>query len=301
MIDNLNIDTDLPVLIVGPTASGKSGLALRIARRTGGTIINADALQVYENWRILTARPTDADIANVPHALYGHVAKDHAYSVGQWLREVAPYLAATDTPPPVIVGGTGLYFSSLTNGLAAIPNVDQAIRMTAEGIWTEGGLAPLLRDLRDQDPTTFARIDQRNPARVLRAWEVLTSTGRGLAAWQDATPPPLLPLARSNAFVLDAPKDWLTPRIQKRFRHMLDIGALAECRANRANWQADLPSSKAIGAAELIAHLSGDLSLDQAVEAAEIATRQYAKRQRSWFRARMKDWTLLEASTLTCG
>jgi tRNA dimethylallyltransferase len=300
LINSLNINFDLPVLIAGPTASGKSGLALAIARETGGTIINADALQVYDNWQVLTARPSDADMAGQPHALYGHVGKDRAYSVGHWLREVEALLAE-HAAPAIIVGGTGLYFTALTNGLADIPNVDNAIRQAAEHTWKTGGLASLLRDLETQDPTTFARIDQRNPARVLRAWEVLRATGRGLAAWQDATPPPLLGLNEANTFVLDAPKDWLTPRIARRFRQMLDQGALAECRANMADWQAERPSSKAIGAPELMAHLRGEITLEQAAEAGEIATRQYAKRQRSWFRARMKAWTWLDASTLTCG
>jgi len=300
LINSLNIDQTLPVLIAGPTASGKSGLALAIARETGGVIVNADALQVYDNWQVLTARPSDKDMAAHRHALYGHVGKERVYSVGQWLREVGEFLQ-DQAAPPIIVGGTGLYFTSLTNGLADIPNVDKAIRKTAEQTWNEGGLAPLLRDLKDHDPSTFARIDQRNPARVLRAWEVLTSTGRGLAAWQDATPPPLLPLAKTNAFVLAASRDWLTPRIGHRFRQMLDQGAVGECRANMADWQPDLPANKAIGAPELMAHLRGEMTLEQAVGAAEIATRQYAKRQRSWFKARMKAWNWVDASTLSCG
>jgi tRNA dimethylallyltransferase len=300
LINNLNINYDLPVLIAGPTASGKSGLALEIARETGGTIINADALQVYDNWQVLTARPSAADMTEQPHALYGHVEKERAYSVGHWLREVETLLAE-HAAPAIVVGGTGLYFTALTNGLADIPHVDGTIRHTAEQIWKADGLAPLLRDLETQDPRTFARIDRRNPARVLRAWEVLRSTGRGLAAWQDATPPPLLELNKTNAFVLEAPKDWLTPRIARRFRRMLERGALAECRANMADWQPERPSSKAIGAPELMAYLRGDITLEHAAEAGEIATRQYAKRQRSWFRARMKAWKGLDASTLSCG
>jgi tRNA dimethylallyltransferase len=301
LICSLKIDESLPILIAGPTASGKSSLALAIARKTGGTIINADALQVYSNWRVLTARPSAADTASHPHALYGHIDKTLSYSVGHWLREIERYIVNNTSPPPIIVGGTGLYFTSLTNGLASIPDVKTAIRTSAQDVWSKEGLGPLLHDLEKHDPATFARIDKRNPARVLRAWEVLQSTGHGLADWQDATPPPMLPLTKTNAFVLEAPKEWLTPRIAQRFRYMIDHGALDECRENMAGWQPDLPSSKAIGAPEIMAYLSGKMSLNQSVEAAEITTRQYAKRQRSWFRARMKNWNWVDASTIPCG
>ena len=278
------IPADRPVLIAGPTASGKSALAMAIAEQQGGVIVNADAIQVFANWRVLTARPTVADEARAPHMLYGHVPGDAPYSVGHWLRDIAPLL---DGPRPIIVGGTGLYFSALTKGLAQIPTLPDHIRPEAEARLRSGGIAALLADL---DAATLARIDQRNPMRVQRAWEVWRGTGRGLADWQDSTPPPLLPLSQSTAILLDAPKDWLNARIAQRFDAMLDSGALDEARANLDNWNpADL-SAKAIGAAELFAHLRGALSLEQARERATIATRQFAKRQRTWFRARMGAW-----------
>jgi len=285
MIDLADIAPERPVLIAGPTASGKSALALRIAEEQGGVIVNADALQVFANWHILTARPSDADLARARHVLYGHVARDENYSVGHWLRDLAPYLDQR----PIIVGGTGLYFSALTEGLAEIPPTPADIRAQADTLTRETMLAAL-------DPATATRIDQQNPMRVQRAWEVHRTTGRGLAAWQDDTPPPLLPLSDCSALLIDAPKDWLTPRIERRFDAMLDLGALGEARANLANWDPSLPSSRAIGAPELIAHLKGELTLDQARGAAIIATRQYAKRQRTWFRARMKAWNRLSVT-----
>ncbi|GAA6148952.1 tRNA (adenosine(37)-N6)-dimethylallyltransferase MiaA [Pseudooceanicola nitratireducens] len=278
------LSKDRPVLIAGPTASGKSALAMAIAERHGGVVVNADAIQVYDNWRVLTARPSAEDEARVPHLLYGHVARDHAYSVGEWLREV---LTLLDGPRPIIIGGTGLYFAALTEGLAEIPGTPPEIRTEADRIRAEDGLGALLKDL---DPQTLARIDQANPMRVQRAWEVWRSTGRPLAAWQDDTPPPALPTSEAETIVVDAPKDWLSPRIERRFDLMLAQGALEEARANLDGWDPALPSSKAIGAPELIAHLRGELTLDDARDRATIATRQFAKRQRTWFRARMKDW-----------
>ena len=278
------VDPSLPILIAGPTASGKSALAMEIATRTGRPIINADAMQVFADWRILTARPSAEAEAAVPHALYGHVPGDLEYSVGRWLRDLAPLL---DGRTPVIVGGTGLYFTALTEGLAPIPEVPDEVRRTAMKRITTEGCNTLLGEL---DPRTRARIDGRNPMRVQRAWEVLTATGRGLAAWQDSTDPPLLPLTRAAAILVDAPKEWLNERIKLRFAHMLSEGLLDEARANAPTWHPARPSAKAIGAAELIAHVRGATSLDSAREAAIIATRRFAKRQRSWFRGRMSGW-----------
>lgn len=278
-----SISREAPVLIAGPTASGKSALAMDIAGRDGRLIVNADALQVYENWRILTARPSVGDEALLPHALYGHIDRDQSYSVGHWLREVAPLLAR----PVVIVGGTGLNFNALTRGLAEVPAIAPDIRAEADARRAAEGHMPLLAEL---DPATAARIDPLNPVRVQRAWEVQRATGRGLAAWQDDTPPPLLPLSRAEALVLVPDVPWLNTRIDRRFRQMLADGALEEARANLTAWNPKLPSSKAIGAPELIAHLKGEIPLELAVETATLASRQYAKRQRTWFRSNMKSW-----------
>jgi tRNA dimethylallyltransferase len=274
----------LPVLIAGPTASGKSALALQIAEAAGGVIVNADALQVYEGWRILTARPSAEEEARVPHVLYGHVPFEAEYSVGDWLRAVAPLLQGSLRP--IIVGGTGLYFRALTEGLAEIPPIADEVRAEA------GIMSPeeMLGHLRQDDPATTARIDTQNPARLRRAWEVLRGTGRGLSDWQAETGAPLLSLDRVYPIVLDAERDWLKARIERRFDAMLEAGALEEARANLPRWDRAGGARKAIGAPELIAHLRGEITLADAREAAIIASRQYAKRQRTWFRARMQAW-----------
>lgn len=283
------IPPDRPVLIAGPTASGKSALALRIAERQGGVIVNADASQVYDCWRVLTARPTAEEESRAPHALYGHVAYDAPYSAGHWLREVAGYLRGNTRP--IIVGGTGLYFSALTTGLAEIPATPPAIRAEADAL-------PLARMRRDLAAETAARIDLRNRARVQRAWEVQMATGRALHAWQDDTGPALLPPDRATRFVIDAPRDWLTPRIEARFAAMLDAGALDEARAMRDRYDPALPSCRAIGVPETMALLEGRLDRADAIAAATIATRRYAKRQRTWFRNRMSDWPRIMAAEL---
>jgi tRNA dimethylallyltransferase len=276
---------EAPVLLAGPTASGKSALALEIADRAGGVIVNADALQVFADWRILTARPSPADETAHPHRLYGHVPGYAPYSVGHWLRDLRPLLGAAR---PIIVGGTGLYFTALTEGLAEIPETPPEVRAEADARMAGDGPAPLLAEL---DPATAARIDRRNPVRIQRAWEVQRATGRGLAAWQDDTGPPLLPLAEASAFLIPGERDWLAPRIARRFDAMLEAGVLDEARANLAGWSPALPSAKAIGAAELVAHLKGELPLDAARDRILALTRQYAKRQRTWFRARMSAWS----------
>jgi tRNA dimethylallyltransferase len=277
------ISREAPVLIAGPTASGKSALAMEIAARDGRVIVNADALQVYGCWRVLTARPSLADEAALPHALYGHVGRQESYSTGRWLREVVPFLAK----PVVIVGGTGLNFSALTEGLADIPAVPPEVRAEADARVAIEGFAALRAEL---DAATLARIDPRNGARVQRAWEVLRSTGRGLAAWQDETPAPALPLAQAEALVLRPEVGWLDSRITRRFHAMLEAGALEEARAALPDWQPRLPSSRAIGAPEFINFLQAKSTLSEAIDASILASRRYAKRQRTWFRSRMGAW-----------
>ena len=279
------IDSCRPVLIAGPTASGKSALALEIAERQGGVIVNADALQVWAPWRILTARPTVSEEARAPHRLYGHVAPGADYSVGHWLREVAPLLAGPERV--IIVGGTGLYLTAVTEGLAEIPPVPAEVRAEADLRMAEEGPAPMLAEL---DRVTAARIDGLNPARVQRAWEVQRATGRVLAAWQDDTAPPLLPLDRAQPIVMAPDRDWLARRIDQRFDRMLAEGAMDEVRAVLPYWDPVALWAKAIGAPELVANLCGTMTLDAARAAAQAASRQYAKRQRTWFRSRMRAW-----------
>ena len=285
LINIASIDTCKPVLIVGPTASGKTSLAIQIARAQGRVIVNADALQVYDGWRVLTARPSPEEEAAAPHHLYGHVPFTAHYDVGQWLRDVTPYLAQN----PVIVGGTGLYFRALTQGLADIPPVPPSVRAQADILPFDA----LLADLKTGDPTLAARIDCNNRMRVQRGWEVLRATGRPLSDWQADTGAPLLPLHSSTALALMPDRDWLNARIAQRFDHMIAQGALNEARTNLQRWPQAGGAAKAIGAHELIAHLQGTLSINAAREAAVIATRQYAKRQRSWQRSNTSGWQSL--------
>lgn len=283
-----NLEPSIPILIAGPTASGKSALALAIAQAQGGLIVNADALQVFDCWQVLTARPDAADLETAPHALYGHVRYTDNYSAGHWLRDVAPLLKS-DTRP-IIVGGTGLNFAALTDGLAEIPPTPPEIRQAGDAL-------PLSVLIEALDTDSAVKIDLNNRARVQRAWEVLRATGRGIADWQADTPPPLLPLQKAQGLVLMPEPDWLNARIEKRFDQMLDAGALDEARAIESDWDPNRPSAKAIGAPELIGYLRGEHDLDYAREAAVTATRQYAKRQRTWFRGRMKYWHKIDPAT----
>ncbi|GFE50121.1 tRNA dimethylallyltransferase [Roseobacter cerasinus] len=274
------LSPDKPVLIAGPTASGKSALALEIADRQGGVIVNADASQVYGCWQVLTARPSLDEMAGIPHHLYGHIEAEAPYSAGHWLREVTPLLGAAR---PIIVGGTGLYFMALTQGLADIPATPPEVRAHADTLTLEEMLAGL-------DAETRARIDPANRARVQRAWEVMTTTGRSLTQWQAQTGHPTLAETEANTLVFDAPKDWLNGRIVQRFDMMLAAGALDEARAVLPEYDPSLPAHRAIGAPELVAHLRGEITLEAARERAIIATRQFAKRQRTWFRSKMEGW-----------
>jgi tRNA dimethylallyltransferase len=296
MLTGADIPADRHVLIAGPTASGKSALALEIAERDGGVIVNADALQVWSCWRILTARPDPAETARAPHALFGHIAPGDTYSVGHWLRDVRPLLSGPERA--IIVGGTGLYLTALTEGLAQIPPVPQAVRTEADRRMEREGAEAMAATL---DAATRARIDLRNPARVQRAWEVLQATGRGLAAWHDETGPPLLPSDACTRFLVDVPRAILATRIGARFDAMMEAGALAEVRAVLPMWDPRAPWARAIGARELVAHLRGESDLDAAVEAAKTASRRYAKRQRTWLRSNMNGWIHLPLAAVQPG
>lgn len=280
-----NLDPAVPLLLAGPTASGKSALALHIAQSQGGVIVNADASQVYDCWRVISARPSAEDEARAPHVMYGHVPERSDYSVGHWLREVARVLQGPRRA--IIVGGTGLYFKALTEGLAEIPATPPEVRAQGDGMTLEALTQAL-------DPETLAGLDTSNRARVQRAWEVLRSTGRGLAAWQAQTKAPLLPVDACLAIALRVERDWLAGRIARRFDTMLDSGGLDEVRAIAPRYDPSLPAHKAIGVPELIAYLRGQMTLSEAREAAIIATRQFAKRQRTWQRSRMAGWNLID-------
>ena len=290
-----------PVLIAGPTASGKSALALALAERDGGCVINADAAQVYACWRILTARPGDEDLARAPHRLYGHVAcAGGRYSVGEWLPEVAAAIADARRTGlrPIVVGGTGLYLSTLTGGLSDIPAIPPEVRARSEAMLAAGELDRMLVRLRQEDPATYASIDRNNPMRVQRAWEVLVATGRGLSDWHAAPHVRVVPPESAVRIVLQPEPDMLNSRIDRRFRQMVEQGAVEEVRTFlRCGYDWSQPAGQVLGARSLQEYLRGDLGLDAAVAASVTATRQFAKRQRTWFRNRMADWTRIDPAT----
>ncbi|MEM7290985.1 MAG: tRNA (adenosine(37)-N6)-dimethylallyltransferase MiaA [Pseudomonadota bacterium] len=276
-----DIAEDQPVLIAGPTASGKSALALAIAEAQGGVIVNADASQIFECWRIITARPDEEEEKRAPHQLFGHVAYDENYSAGHWARDLKKVLAMGQRP--ILVGGTGLYFSAAIEGFANIPETPANVRKTGDLM--------SLDELRAQlDAETRDKIDVANRARVQRAWEIQTATGLSLAHWHRQKTTPLLVAEHVKKFVFEAPKDWLNPRIETRLEQMITMGALEEVSAMAGKHKPDLPSFKAIGVPELLAVHAGNLSLEDAKARIIIATRQYAKRQRTWFRKRCIDW-----------
>ncbi len=284
------------VLIAGPTASGKSALALDLAERLGGIVVNADAMQVYRDLRILTARPDPAEEARVPHRLYGTVDGAEPWSVGRWLEAVAGVLAEAGDRPLVFVGGTGLYFEALTRGLASVPSIPEDIRERWRA--DERPTAELHVVLAARDPEMASRLRPSDRQRILRALEVIEATGRSLLAWQSGTGTPLLPEASVTKLLLMPPREELYRRIDARFEAMLEAGALAEVEALTARkLSLDLPVMKALGVAPLAALSRGEIGGAEAVARASRDTRHYAKRQTTWFRNRMQDWRQLGASS----
>lgn len=281
------------MLIAGPTASGKSALALRRAAASGGVVINADAMQVYDVLRVVTARPAPEDMGNVPHRLYGSVPPSRRFSTGDWLRAVKALLDDPEVAGRelIFVGGTGLYFEALVNGFADVPDVPPEALAAAEA-----ELVGLDREQRGKliaarDPLIAARLKAPDPQRVARALAVLNATGRSLARFQDDVQAGLLGGFEIERIVLNPDREVLRERIARRFGGMMESGAVAEVEALRAlKLDPALPAMKAIGVPEISDWLDGQIDRATAIERATIATRQYAKRQRTWFRARMADW-----------
>jgi tRNA dimethylallyltransferase len=292
------------VLIAGPTASGKSALAMRLAERLGGLVINADSMQVYRDLRIITARPSVEDERRVPHRLYGHVDAAENFSAGRWCEEAAAVLAGAQRTgrAAVLVGGTGLYFSTLTRGLAAVPPIPAEIREQVRARLTSDGVGALHAELKWRDPAAAARLMPGDSARISRALEVVLATGRSLLDWHDENKPPGLDAAGAAKLFLMPDRDELLRRIDARFDAMMAAGALDEVRALAAR-QLDpsLPAMKAHGVPWLIRHLAGEIALDRAVEQAKRDTRQYTKRQATWFRNQLPEfaWTEPERALAT--
>jgi tRNA dimethylallyltransferase len=288
------------LLIMGPTASGKSALALALAARLGGEIVNADSMQVYRDFRILTARPTPEEEARVPHHLYGHVDAAELYSVGRWLADALAVIGAVRArgKTPIVVGGTGLYFKALTQGLAEIPAADPELRAALRERAAREGAPALHAELARRDPATAARLEPNDAPRILRALEVLESTGESITALQAQTRPALAP-SEWRGLALTPEREVLYAAINARFDAMLAQGALEEARAFAARGlDPALPAMKAHGAPALMAHLRGELTLVEAAEIGKRDTRRYAKRQFTWIAGQMPDWPRVAAPEL---
>jgi tRNA dimethylallyltransferase len=282
------------VLIAGPTASGKSALALRLAREFAGTVVNADSMQVYRDLRIITARPTPEEEALAPHRLYGHVDAAENYSVGRWCADAAQALneAWGQGRLPILVGGTGLYFKALTQGLAAIPPIPPEVRAAVRERLTADGVAALYAELERRDPPAAARLMPGDRSRITRALEVVTATGRSIVDWHREGMPAAFDPAGSVTVFLDPDRAALHRRIGARFDGMLAEGAIEEVEAlRRRNLDPMLPAMKAHGVPWLMRHLAGEIGLDEAAEGGKRDTRRYTKRQATWFRNQLPDWT----------
>jgi len=281
------------ILIAGPTASGKSALALALAEKLDGLIVNADSMQVYRDLRIITARPSPEEEARAPHRLYGHVDAAENYSVGRWYRDAEEVLAEARRQKRVaiVVGGTGLYFKVLLGGLAAVPPTPAEIRDAVRARVQSEGAPALHAELMRLDPATAQRVTVNDRSRISRALEVALATGRPLSEWHKQGLPALIEARAAPKLFLTCERRELVRRIETRFAAMLAGGALDEVRALAARaLDANLPAMKAHGVPWLIRHFKGDNSLEAAAAGAVMDTRRYAKRQLTWFRNQMKDW-----------
>ena len=282
----------LITLLAGPTASGKSRRALEMAAQTGAVIINADSQQLYADLNVLSARPSGEDEARAEHRLYGVADAADAWSVGRWSRTVLPLLEelAAGRRPALLVGGTGLYFTALTTGLADIPDVPVQVRDAAGAAFDTGGEAAFRRRLAGVDPAAEARIEAGDRQRLTRAWAVAEHTGRALSDWTADTTPLLEP-GSWTGLVIEPDREALYAQCDRRVAQMVEAGALDEVRALVARGlDPALPAMKAVGVREFAAHLAGEASLTAAIEATRQATRNYAKRQLTWFRNQTPGW-----------
>jgi tRNA dimethylallyltransferase len=289
------------VLIAGPTASGKSALALALAERHGGTVINTDSMQVYRDLRIITARPTPEEEARVPHRLYGHVEASVNFSAGAWVADAASVLAEAGAQNrlPIFIGGSGLYFKALTRGLSAVPPIPAEIRDDLRMRLDRDGVEALHVELARRDPISAERLKPRDRTRIARALEVVAATGRSLTDWHREGLPPLLPPGAFRALFLAPDRDALYARIDARFDAMLEAGALEEvARLAARGLDPLLPAMKAHGVPALIRHLEGELTLEEAAAIGRADTRHYAKRQFTWFRHQLPEfeWMTPEAA-----
>ena len=285
-----------PILIAGPTASGKSALALALAEALGGVVINADSMQVYRELRVLSARPPAEDEDRAPHKLYGHVPGREAYSAARFAREAGDAIQAARDQGlvPIVVGGTGLYFKTLIEGLSPIPAVPDDVRAHWRGEADRIGAAALHAILSDRDPLMAERLKPTDPQRLVRALEVLDATGRSLAEWQQDPGEPVLRAEDTRRFVIMPDREELRRRCDARFDLMMSGGALEEVRALvTLGLDPDLPVMRALGVRPLAELLAGEINLEDATQRAKGETRQYAKRQATWINGNMSAWKLL--------
>jgi tRNA dimethylallyltransferase len=290
-----------PILIAGPTASGKSALALALAERFNGVIINADSMQVYRELRILTARPTGEDLARAPHKLYGFVAASDAYSTGRYVKDVSAALqeARDSGQRSIIVGGTGLYFKALLEGLSPVPPVPEGIRTHWRGMAEREGPYALWTVLMHDDPEMALRLEPNDGQRIVRALEVFHATGKSLAEWQRTPGTPIIDAAEAIKLFMLPTREELRARADARFDVMLMNGARTEAEALAAlQLDPTLPAMRAIGVAPLIAAVRGELSLAEATEHAKAETRQYVKRQSTWLNKNMITWNNIYAQSM---
>lgn len=284
------------VVVAGPTASGKSALGLDLAAEMDGAVLNADSMQVYRELHLLTARPGPADIAHVPHSLYGMLPGREVCSAGRWVEMAAAEIAACRAAGllPVVVGGTGLYISALIDGLSPIPAIPAEVRSRCRALMDEIGNDRYHALLAERDPETAERLHPGNTQRLIRALEVLEATGRSITDWQ-REPNRRVVDADFHTILLAPPREALNAAIDRRFDVMMEYGAMAEVRALDAQGlPEDAPIMKALGVPELRAHLHGECSLAEAVSRAKTATRQFAKRQMTWFRGQLRADATLE-------
>lgn len=289
------------ILIAGPTASGKSGLALELAERLGGVVINADSMQVYRDLRVLTARPSAEDEARAPHALYGFVPAQEAYSAGRFAADAARAIAAARAGGhvPIVVGGTGLYFKALLQPLAPIPAIPDEIRAHWRAEALRLGPLRLHEVLEARDPATAARLMPSDPQRIVRALEVLEATGKPLIEWQKLSGEPVLGERETVRLVMTPERDWLLQRVDARLEAMMKDGALDEVRALDAlKLPVSWPILGALGVQPLTAHLHGEIELEAAIERTRLDTRQYIKRQRTWLKRNMISWNAIDAKEM---
>jgi len=283
------------VLIAGPTASGKSAVALELADALGGIIINADSMQVYAELSVLTARPSAADEARVAHRLYGHVPVTERYSAGRYQEDAARALAEAkaDGRIAIFTGGTGLYFEVLTKGLSPIPPVPPEIRERVRQSFDAVGREAFFAELIGRDPGMASKLRVSDTQRLLRAADVLEATGRPLSHWQQMSGQPVLARCRVVRLVMAPPRDTLFERVDRRFEAMIRAGALDEA-GRLVGLDPALPAARALGLGPLQRHLAGEIDLETAVAEAQSATRRYLKRQMTWIRHRMSDWKVIE-------